>query len=135
MSNIKENFLRVMERIERAAQRVGRDPKEVKLVAVSKTVEVDRIKEAIEAPFGLFDRLPHRIGWLSDNGSAYIASATRPFATGVELVVCTTPIGSPESNGVAQAFIKTFKRDYVALHRSGHPRVILEQLPEWFKVS
>ena len=49
MSNIKENFLRVMERIERAAQRVGRDPKEVKLVAVSKTVEVDRIKEAIEA--------------------------------------------------------------------------------------
>jgi len=54
MSNIKENFLRVMERIERAAQRVGRDPKEVKLVAVSKTVEVDRIKEAIEAGVSIF---------------------------------------------------------------------------------
>jgi len=38
-----------MERIERAARRVGRDPKEVKLVAVSKTVESARIKEAIEA--------------------------------------------------------------------------------------
>ena len=38
-----------MERIEKAARRVGRDPKEVKLVAVSKTVEAARIKEAIEA--------------------------------------------------------------------------------------
>ena len=38
-----------MERIEKAARRTGRDSKEVKLVAVSKTVEVARIKEAIEA--------------------------------------------------------------------------------------
>ena len=35
--------------MERAAQKAGRDPKEIKLVAVSKTVEVARIKEAIEA--------------------------------------------------------------------------------------
>ena len=49
MSTIRENLLRVTERIERAARRVGRDPKEVKLVAVSKTVESARIKEAIEA--------------------------------------------------------------------------------------
>jgi pyridoxal phosphate enzyme (YggS family) len=49
MSAIKENLLRVMERIEKAAQRVGRDPREIKLVAVSKTVEPARIKEAIEA--------------------------------------------------------------------------------------
>ena len=38
-----------MERIERAAQRVGRDPGEIRLVAVSKTVEPFRIKEAIQA--------------------------------------------------------------------------------------
>jgi len=49
MSTIKENLLRVTERIERAARRVGRDPKEIKLVAVSKTVEASRIQEAIEA--------------------------------------------------------------------------------------
>ena len=49
MSSVKENLLRVRERIERAARRAGRDPKEIKLVAVSKTVEVARIKEAIEA--------------------------------------------------------------------------------------
>jgi len=49
MSTIKENLLGVTERIEKAARRVGRDPKEVNLVAVSKTVESARIKEAIEA--------------------------------------------------------------------------------------
>jgi hypothetical protein len=38
-----------MERIERAAQRSKRDPSEIRLVAVSKTVEAARIKEAIEA--------------------------------------------------------------------------------------
>ena len=49
MSSIKENYLRVVERIEKAARRVGRDPSEIKLVAVSKTVEASRIQEAIEA--------------------------------------------------------------------------------------
>ena len=49
MSAVKENLLGVMERIERAARKAGRDPKEINLVAVSKTVEVARIKEAIEA--------------------------------------------------------------------------------------
>lgn len=49
MSTIKESLLRVNERIGKAAQRSGRDPSEVKLVAVSKTVEVARIREAIEA--------------------------------------------------------------------------------------
>jgi pyridoxal phosphate enzyme (YggS family) len=49
MSTIRENLLKVRERMERAARRAGRDPKEIKLVAVSKTVEVTRINEAIEA--------------------------------------------------------------------------------------
>jgi pyridoxal phosphate enzyme (YggS family) len=49
MSTIKENLLRVTERIEKAARRVGRDPAEIKLVAVSKTVEAARVEEAIEA--------------------------------------------------------------------------------------
>ena len=49
MSEIRENLLRVRERIEGAARRAGRDPKEINLVAVSKTVEVERIREAIDA--------------------------------------------------------------------------------------
>ena len=49
MSQIKENLLRVIERIENTAQRAGRNSSEIKLVAVSKTVESARIREAIEA--------------------------------------------------------------------------------------
>lgn len=49
MRSIKENYLKVMESIQKAAERVGRDPAEIKLVAVSKTVEAVRVKEAIEA--------------------------------------------------------------------------------------
>ncbi len=49
MSSVRENLLRVMERIENASLRAGRDPREIKLVAVTKTVEIPKVKEAIEA--------------------------------------------------------------------------------------
>jgi pyridoxal phosphate enzyme (YggS family) len=49
MSAIAENLARVRERIEAAASRVGRDPQAVRLVAVSKTVGPERIREAVEA--------------------------------------------------------------------------------------
>ena len=49
MPEIRENLLCVTERIEKAAQKAGRHLKDIRLVAVSKTVETDRIKEAIEA--------------------------------------------------------------------------------------
>ncbi len=49
MNNIdlKENFKRVKERINKAATRAGRDPQEIRLVAVTKTVPYERIKKAI----------------------------------------------------------------------------------------
>jgi len=39
----------IKKRIEKTAQNCGRDPKTIRLVAVSKTVPADRVKEAIEA--------------------------------------------------------------------------------------
>jgi pyridoxal phosphate enzyme (YggS family) len=44
----------VKQRIEQAANRCGRDPSTVRLVAVSKTVMIDRVKEAIEAGITVF---------------------------------------------------------------------------------
>ena len=49
MGRIRENLLRVTERIEKATRRAGRSAGEIKLVAVSKTVDAGRIREAIEA--------------------------------------------------------------------------------------
>lgn len=49
MSSIKDNLLRVLERMDQAARKASRNPGEITLVAVSKTVEIARIREAIEA--------------------------------------------------------------------------------------
>lgn len=52
--SIAENLHRIQERIARAAQRAGRDPSEVALMAVSKTFPAERIVEAYEAGHRLF---------------------------------------------------------------------------------
>jgi|YNPNPStandDraft_1061719.scaffolds.fasta_scaffold15405_2 pyridoxal phosphate enzyme (YggS family) len=52
--SIGRNLEIVKERIAKACLRVGRDPAEVKLLAVSKTVGCERIKEAIECGQRLF---------------------------------------------------------------------------------
>ena len=49
MHDIREGLSRVRERIARAAERAGRRPDDVLLIAVSKTVDADRIREAIDA--------------------------------------------------------------------------------------
>lgn len=52
--SIPENIARVREQIEAAAYQAGREPNEVSLMAVTKTVAPDRIREAYEAGVRLF---------------------------------------------------------------------------------
>ncbi len=54
MTQIAHNLEEVRRRIAAAARKVGRDPAAVKLVAVSKTVDVTRIKEALAAGQKIF---------------------------------------------------------------------------------
>jgi PLP dependent protein len=49
MDTVAANLTAVKERIAKAAARVGRAPEAVRLVAVTKTVPVERIREAIDA--------------------------------------------------------------------------------------
>jgi putative transposase len=73
----------------------------------------DLMLEAVETRFG--EEPPATpVQWLSDNGSAYIAEQTRQFARQIGLQPVTTPVRSPQSNGMAESFVKTMKRDYVA---------------------
>jgi pyridoxal phosphate enzyme (YggS family) len=54
MGTVADNLSAVKERIAKAATRVGRDPEGITLVAVTKTMPVERIREAIGAGQGVF---------------------------------------------------------------------------------
>ena len=92
----------------------------------------DLMLESVELRFGT-TRVPHPIQWLSDNGSCYRANETIDFAIDLGLVPCFTPVRSPQSNGMAEAFVKTFKRDYVYVHDRPDARTVLSQLSTWFE--
>lgn len=49
MENIRENIESIRKRIADAAVRVGRDADDIKLISVTKTVDVDKVEEAIAA--------------------------------------------------------------------------------------
>lgn len=54
MSRIADNLAEVKSRIEAAARRAGRDPGAVRLVAVGKTLPLERLREAVAAGQRLF---------------------------------------------------------------------------------
>ncbi len=80
---------------------------------ISSEMVRDLLTENLEKRFGNALKVSYTIEWLTDNGSCYIADATRMFARSLGFIVCTIPVRSPESNGMAESFVKTFKRDYV----------------------
>jgi putative transposase len=90
----------------------------------------DMMLEAVENRFSA-TRAPNPIEHLSDNGSPYTAKDTRDFATALNLVPCFTPVHSPESNGMAEAFVKTFKRDYLRIKPLPDAKTALRQIAGW----
>ncbi len=70
--------------------------------------------ERVERRFG--NDLPSSpVEWLTDNGSCYRANETRQFARMLGLEPKNTAVRSPESNGIAESFVKTIKRDYISI--------------------
>lgn len=92
----------------------------------------DLIALSVEARFGS-SRASRPLEWLTDNGPPYVANDTRAFAWACNLKPRNTPAYSPESNGMAEAFVKTFKRDYVYLADLPDAKTVLSLLPTWFQ--
>jgi putative transposase len=96
----------------------------------SSTVQ-DVMLRSVEKRFG--ERLPDTpLQWLTDNGSAYTAYETRKFARELNLVPCTTRVSSPQSNGMAERFVKTMKEDYIAFMPKPDVRTALQNLAAAF---
>lgn len=91
----------------------------------------DLMAQGVESRFDDV-KVPHPIEWLSDNGPPYIANNSKAFAKTCGLLVRNTPAYSPESNGMAEAFVKTFKRDYVYVNDVDSAASVLAQMPMWF---
>jgi putative transposase len=73
----------------------------------------EMLREAIWHRFGGVRTHARGIEFLSDNGPEYTSHRFRPFVRAMGLIPCHTPRRSPESNGLAEAFFGSFKRDYV----------------------
>ena len=51
----------------------------------------------------------------------------------LNLAPCFTPVASPESNGICEAFVKTLKRDHLRLKPIPDATSALDQLAGWFE--
>jgi putative transposase len=92
----------------------------------------DLMLTAVEHRFGRINRLPHTIEWLTDNGTGYVAHDTRRFARDIGFEPRTTPVKSPQSNGMAEAFVRTMKRDYARVSPLTDAAAVIRLLPQWF---
>ena len=105
-------------------------------VATTKDIDAalvgDLMMQAVENRFGPNGKPTNPIEWLTDNGSCYTAAETRRFAKQLELKPVTTPVTSPQSNGMAESFVKTLKRDYAKMADRPDSQTVMAQLAKWF---
>ncbi|HEX2219948.1 MAG TPA: IS3 family transposase [Gemmatimonadales bacterium] len=92
----------------------------------------DMMLEAVETRFGRH-RAPHPVEVLSDNGSPDTARDTRIFASQLGLRPCFTPVKSPESNGISEAFVNTLKRDYARVTPLPNAHSVLDLVGGWIE--
>ena len=94
----------------------------------------DMLVEGVEARFG-----NAKVGagveleFLSDNGGAFRAKETHALVKDLGIKPVHTPVCSPQSNGMAESFVNTFKRDYVSRMDRSSADIVLRQMPAAFK--
>lgn len=88
------------------------------------------VTDAVAQRFGT-GRPARPLQWLSDNESMYTALETVITVERLGLTPITTPVCSPESNGISEAFHHTLRRDYLAGADLSSAERVLEQLPRW----
>jgi putative transposase len=86
---------------------------------------------SVEHRFG-DTRTPRMVEWLTDRGAIYRAKNVQQLGRWLGLKTCYTAPYSPSSNGMAEAFVGTFKRDYVYVSDCYSADQVIGQLQQWF---
>lgn len=94
----------------------------------------DMLIEGVEIRFGQTRTSTDiELEFLSDNGGAFRAKDTHALAKELGIKPVHTPVCSPQSNGMAESFVNTFKRDYVNQMDRSTAQTVLQQMPDAFK--
>ncbi len=107
MDSVAGNLAAIRERIRDACARSGRDPRDVKLVGVTKTVPVERVREGIEAGLEVL-------------GENYVQEAVKKRAALADLSLSWHCIGHLQTNKAKTAvecfdWIETLDRESLAM--------------------
>jgi transposase InsO family protein len=105
----------------------GSDVRDMMLQAVEKRFGTCRAASVIE----ILSDCPK--GTLRVNGAPYTANETRIFAHQLGLKPCFTPVRSPQSNGISEAFVNTLKRDYVHVSPLPDAETVLGLMAGWIE--
>jgi transposase InsO family protein len=105
----------------------GSDVRDMMLQAVEKRFGTCRAASVIE----ILSDCPK--GTLRVNGAPYTAKETRIFARQRGLKPCFTPVRSPQSNGISEAFVNTLKRDYVHVSPLPDAETVLGLMAGWIE--
>lgn len=69
--------------------------------------------KAVEHRFDDPETINDWLQFLTDNGAAYRARSTHDLLRILGIEDCKTAVCSPQSNGMAESFVRTLKRDYI----------------------
>lgn len=94
----------------------------------------EQILLAVNRRFGSVNQVPTPLQLLTDNGSAYTSQKTRHLLKVLGIEDCKTAVGSPQSNGMAESFVKTLKRDYLPFIDLESAETALSSLPSVIKL-
>ncbi len=85
---------------------------------------------AVNKRFGSLEPVPDTLQLLTDNGAAYRSKRTLALLKALNIKDCKTVVASPQSNGMAESFVKTLKRDYLPFIDLQSAETALSCLPE-----
>jgi len=89
--------------------------------------------DAVETRFGSTDERAITVEFLSDNGGASRAIETHALVHELGIQTVHTPLDGPQSNGMAEGFVNTFKRDYVGGMNHSSDVAVPGRLPDAFR--